>query len=158
MSGRAKQIIVTILLVLAVGAVGYVVYVHGGAPPDPYFEAAQAIEEEFGEYVDITYIGNPPESPNTLVVIIVQKGLFESPTDPLFVAFDALLSSELRALIKDEVELDMFILNADLDGGYVVGFDAQGLKGGKTLNETVMASTPISGTPKADPYLKWLDE
>ena len=156
MSAKVRQVLAFITALMLAAGVGTLIHFLSGRS-DLYKAAAERIDAEFGEYIDVTYIGKPPETPEALVVVVVQKKLFESSTDPLFVAFDDLLSKEIRALINDEVEVDLYILNEDLDGGYVVGFDAQGLKNGKTLNETVMASTSISGTPEPE-FLVWMDK
>ena len=156
MSGKTRQALVIIIAALLLVGAAIIGYVSSMGTPDPYYESALRIEAEFGEYVDVTYIGKERES-KALVVVVVRKKVFDGPTDPMFAAFEKMLTEEFRKLIVDEVELDLFVIHDNLNEGYVIGFDAQGLKNGKTLTEAVMASTPISGTPKQE-YLVWMDK
>ena len=158
MSGKFRQAL------LIIGLLGFATAVVYGASrlnqsDDLYYAAALAIEKDFSEYVDITYIGRieTEDGSNPLIVVVISKKIFKSAEDPAFVAFDKKLTEELRKLITDEVEVDLFIHDPDFTEGYAVGFDAQGIKNGATLDESVMASTPVSGSPKPE-YLIWMDK
>ena len=155
MKHNFRQIGAALLAIAMLAGAGYVIFKLSDSN-NPYKAAAERIEAEFGEYVDVTYIGKERES-KALVVVVVRKKVFDGQTDPMFATFEKMLTEEFRKLIVDEVELDLFVIHDNLNEGYVIGFDAQGLKNGKTLTEAVMASTPISGTPKQE-YLVWMDK
>lgn len=162
MNTRKLLAVLAILGVVAGLVVGAVLLVRANMHLwDPYYRAALEIEDAYGDYVDVTYIGPVESKTDVLVYVIIITAQFPGADSSEWIGYDAMVGRVLGSLVKDEKIVTYVMLLPGASGPQatmLAEFDAQALKAGASMTDALQAVYPLSGTLKADPYLKWVDK